>query len=1392
MDPSSPYAKYFHQNVLPAELTVDKPCVAFLGEPGIGKSTALQESMEEVRNAIKIRNEQLLEIDLREYGSEDRLERRLTKDTAWDQWVTGKSVLHLFLDSLDECQIRIPAVAALLMRMLREQKERIGQLRLRIACRTADWPSQFEHGFPELWGKDNYEAYELVPLRRSDVSAEAKSAGLDPEQFLSAVAAADAQPLAIKPITLKFLIDVFRGKGSLPKSQSELYGMGCRILVTELSPSRTDAGHRGNLDPDRRLAIAARTAAILIFCGKTTISTDAMSADSTAVVSLATFTGGTEKSGGNNFEINESMVREVLDTGLFSSRGPNRFGFSHQTYAEYLAAHYLVSHHLDPRQIKSLICHQDEASEAVVPQLSETVGWLAGMNRSVFAQVVRTDPEMLLRSDAGTADHEERQLLADALLKQVLEGKMLDLDWSLRKRYSRFAHPGLAEQLKPIILNKSIDIVARRCAIYMAEAAAVHAVTESLLTVACDARDVQHIRVVAAWALSEIGNDDDCKRFKVLLHADNIEDPDGDLRVAAIRALWPRKLMDLEDLLTALDPTTYRKFPSGYDMFLSQELVPTLPYEQLPRILAWLRDHHQKKGTHLTSGQRRLSDSAVLAAWDHIETPVICDALVGYVATQLEHFDSILTDLGTEEEQEKLYQDTERRHTLVTSLVDRIPQFDHHAVFLVRSRFNLLRHDDLGWLLEMAVTTIEKETQAKFAELARWVLDLTKSEDVDQIIVAAKASGAVHSVFQDWLKPVNLESNEAKKMRDNYLKFRDLGLPKNTPKPVDPPMPEQIKNWLDVFESGNVDAWWHLNFDMQFDRSGHATGISESEDDLRELPGWKDADAATRARILTAASVYLDKGDPHTDQWLNTDDIHRPALAGYRALVLLAHEDASALNGLSREIWMKWAPIVLRFPAANIKPDDDLGSRLLTLAYQNAPDEIIRVLNARIDHENKRETEHLFILREVEQCWDRRLCLAMSTRVQESGLKPGCLGELLEQLLDHGCENARSHAGSYISLPLPTDDVGKARAIAATLALLEHSADGGWDIVWPAILNDDEFGRKVMEYVAVRDHHTGQLAGKISESQIAELYLWLESHYPRAEDPRREPAGGFGTREAIADFRDILLRTLEYRGTKAAVSAIQQLLKKLAHLPWLKYTLGAAKKKMLRQTWLPPRPNEIIELCGLPRSRLVRSAPELQDVLIEVLAELNVELQAEIPAAQELWNLPTSLSDPTKIRPKDENRISNWLALRLREKLQHRGIVALREVQIRQGESDIGSRSAGERTDLYVTGTVSGCTDGEFDSVRVIVEVKGCWNDELQSAMRTQLVDRYLKDNTCQEGIYVVGWFPCNQWHSDDSRKRKTPDWPYEQATTFFHNQAEEISSGALRIRAAVLNAALR
>lgn len=41
----------------------------------------------------------------------------------------------------------------------------------------------------------------------------------------------------------------------------------------------------------------------------------------------------------------------------------------------------------------------------------------------------------------------------------------------------------------------------------------------------------------------------------------------------------------------------------------------------------------------------------------------------------------------------------------------------------------------------------------------------------------------------------------------------------------------------------------------------------------------------------------------------------------------------------------------------------------------------------------------------------------------------------------------------------------------------------------------------------------------------------------------------------------------------------------------------------------------------------------------------------------------------------------------------------------------------------------------------IVGEVKAAWNSVLDTAIRTQLVDRYMLDTGTRHGLYIVLWF---------------------------------------------------
>lgn len=205
------------------------PCLALLGEPGMGKTTALDMERPTIAERVLKEGGVPFWLRLRGYTSDMGLVSDLFRGQAFDAWAGGDYTLHIFLDDFDECHLRIETLAVLLVDQLRRYSVNAirHRLRLRIACRTAAWPASLEDGLKELWGRDAFGAYELAPLREQDVAAATTAHGLDSEAFLLAVDRAEVSPLASRPLTLDFLLRLHQQTGGFPSNRADLYAQGC-------------------------------------------------------------------------------------------------------------------------------------------------------------------------------------------------------------------------------------------------------------------------------------------------------------------------------------------------------------------------------------------------------------------------------------------------------------------------------------------------------------------------------------------------------------------------------------------------------------------------------------------------------------------------------------------------------------------------------------------------------------------------------------------------------------------------------------------------------------------------------------------------------------------------------------------------------------------------------------------------------------------------------------------------------------------------------------------------------------------------------------------------------------------------------------------------------------
>ncbi len=210
---------------------------------------------------------------------------------------------------------------------------------------------------------------------------------------------------------------------------------------------------------------------------------------------------------------------------------------------------------------------------------------------------------------------------------------------------------------------------------------------------------------------------------------------------------------------------------------------------------------------------------------------------------------------------------------------------------------------------------------------------------------------------------------------------------------------------------------------------------------------------------------------------------------------------------------------------------------------------------------------------------------------------------------------------------------------------------------------------------------------------------------------------------------------------------------------------------------VPVKPSDILKLAADQELRVVQSGDQLLDVIIDSLKRLQEKLRGEITIAQFLWE---GSKDAPK--PKNEAALCDFIKWQLEEDLRGRGVIVNREVQIHRGG----------HTDIYVNAVVPRQGKDFYDAVSVIIEAKGCWNPELDNAMETQLLSRYLTDNRCQHGLYLVGWFNCDLWDNNDYRKKQAPKLKTDDAQRQFDTQGEKLAAKGKIVKALVINTSLR
>jgi hypothetical protein len=914
-----------------------------------------------------------------------------------------------------------------------------------------------------------------------------------------------------------------------------------------------------------------------------------------------------------------------------------------------------------------------------------------------------------------------------------------------------------------------------------------------LVELALDSGEPATLRALAIRGLERFGSEGGRASLVSLALRSLSEDEDEteEVRGAALDATYTHCL-DIEETLASL--TEPREHEGGYMHFLRWTLPAGITADDLPVALRWATEV-EPLATH-ESGLNSVVDAILERAWPRVRDPEIGERLASVVHERLRRR---IAPFGREHAADiaSPFRDADRRRMLLRYLVNWATDplettGELRPDLLVDAEPPLLCDEDRAWLLDRVEETIGGPAEIRWISLILWVAYMEEPE-LERLFGLFEHSELLRQRIAPTYEDIPIARGLARVGRERFEKeFPELALARPSGRD------QEIRTALAASERGDLDAWRRLNESMRFGPEDRDEDVDEREADLTRTPGWKRADAATRERILIAARSFIERADPCEDESPDpqspTEESFDPQsvfVTGCRALLLLAARAPSSLKELGESTWGRWAPIIFDLSIETFSPEEEAVAQwLFVAAAEGAPVEVADWATAIVERRVKAGADHLGLVGRLERVHNQPLTDALLAKLTEP-MRPGVLGELLTWAIAREPQRAAELVRPRLAPDAIADSAdSRASARAVAKVLLEDLPSVGWPVVRGFLETDRALGIEVLrEATAWGPIETGDL----DDVQLAELVTVVLDLSPfdiepggsngdNAEAPERAEAltpPGYRL-EAIRSTQAQLLGALSERGSAEAVAAVEDLHRRFPdHVP---RTVLRAVKEARRSQSRALGPRQVLLLCSSNTARVVFSDRGLQEAVMASLGRIQRRLrEGRSPAAPELWSGK---------QPRKEEELSDWLARELERDLSTGGKFVGREVQVKPNPT---GRGRGSSTDILVSAPIGELVDGS-ETVTVVLEVKGCWEPKVKTRMKDQLVEDYLASLGTRCGIYVVFWFPLDEWTPEDSnRGRGVSGMESASVRELFKAQAEELGEGDdLSIESFVFDCTLR
>lgn len=1292
----------------------------------------------------------------------------------------------LLLDALDEAMVSVRMIATIVSDWIREDLAS-NRPHLLISCRSAVWPEEISSAMTSVYGRAAGIAV-MQPLTLSQQQAALRAEQVaNCEAFFEGTAAARVDALCEQPMTLRLLIDEFRRSGIIPNDRCELFGRAVTQLVVERE-ERYVSGSVPRFSESDLLEASERLACFLLLSDRRAISLGDNPVDGCfSRRELSDLPAA-------NRALDYELLRAVSRTGLFDSDEAKPFSFTHRLFAEYLAGRRLAT--LPLHQSRVLLGSPLGWKEGVTGPLRETAAIAANLNSDVASWIADTDPEVIGLSDV--VNDEVRRTAARSLLQLCRAGKLADTLF-MRDGIELLGlqYADAESDLRSALVdrgNTAQDVL--ECAIRMIREWKLVSMSEDLAILALDDSAPFAARKAAGYVVAELAPQDVRGLLKPLVFSENEE-----FKGVGLKCNWPDNMSHVE-LLDVLTTRQNEEFSGSYSGFLWELEDSDFAASECPVTgLQWARDYVGQRSPFeesLNNIAKRIIHSSLDLLDDEAVSDAICDIIQDCISEYRDSpFDPVHLRYSRRRDQAQPHNpldDTSIRRQLIELIVIRFPDPREYA-YVVHSTNSLRNVADFEWLIGCALDeSLSEDLRRRFAEFADFLPWMDDRRSVD-LWMSCRNKEPVATVLNYPVVTV-LDSEEARQQKEFYEMTQGAGH-ESEPELLAPPPTVRVLRMLSLCETDNP---------LYFRRLAEALTLKPSSryfDCIRFLsnsPGWEEASAETRVRIVRASKSYLtcpDNDDPSQIKKCRINSIHIPAIAA----IFLVHEfDSKWLSEKDSDWWTRWAWLILRELNLHMMDEpDDIKLLLLKQIHAQAGDRLREdIRRLAVGHYRKQTKAANWLLRETlnalvaveDHTLDQMLC----DRLARGTITKASVREVAQFVLNRSPLQAK--ASILPVLHTAEDDESDSTTVDLVAALFTECCAENWNDIRTFLERHPQSAVKALaKFVSDRSESVRkslpQTLAAASPTQVAELLTVLYLHHP----PETERSRNSRTQREIqlADFRETLLHMLTYgpddekpvRATER-IDALRRIEERFSDCySWLRRPRSRAERDFRLRHRKAIAADVVADILSNAERRLIRHDSDAMDGIVAAIEQLEHAAQRTAPSTlSRYWNNSGGVSPA----PKKEEVISDEICLAIRSYFQSFAVVADREVQLfRRAIPKAEGGAPGSEVDVFATVSARG-TSGN-DVIAIPIEVKRSCDNRAPTAMEDQLVDRYMAESGTSVGMYVLVWFNASNLMPHHRPKWATKD----EAIIALNQQAEAFhESHDLKIRVVVIDLALQ